>query len=99
MFANVLTASFFENGPMPTPSKSRNPTIVGLGDLDSAQCSHPSSFCHWCSSFGDNGYPPFKDTTQNQNLFPPKDFYFLPTQAKKKHLLQLGICVVPAKCF
>jgi hypothetical protein len=30
--------------------------------------------------------PPFKTTTQNQNLFLTKDFYFLPTQAQKNHL-------------
>ena len=36
--------------------------------------------------------------TQNQNLFPGKDFYFLPTQAQKNHLLQLGIHGDPTKC-
>ena len=29
---------------------------------------------------------PFKDTTQNQNLFLQKDFYFPPTQAQKNHI-------------
>ena len=38
----ALTASFFGNVPMPTPTKSQNPTIVGSGDLDIAQMSHPS---------------------------------------------------------
>ena len=37
-------------------------------------------------------------TTQNQNLLLRKDFYFLPTQAKKTHLLQLGIHGQPVKC-
>ena len=92
-----LTALFFETGPMPTPTKSRNPTIVGSGDPDSTQLSHPSRFCHWRPLFGNNDYPPFKSTTQNQNLFPQKDFYFQPTQAQKKHLLQLGIHGNPAK--
>ena len=82
---------------MPTPIKLQNPTIVGSGDPDSTQLSHPSRFCHWRPSFGDNGYPPCKSTTQNQNLFPRKDFNFLPTQAQKKHLLQLGIHGDPAK--
>ena len=63
----------------------------------SAKWSHPSRFCHWCPLFGDNGYPPFKSTTQNQNLFLRKNFYFLPTQAQKTHLLQLGIHGNPAK--
>ena len=80
---------------MPTLTKLRNPTIVVSGDPDSAQWSLPSSFCHWHSLFGDNGYPPFKGTTQNQNLFPKKDFYLPPTQAQK--LLQLGIDGDPAK--
>ena len=51
------------------------PTIVGFCDV---------------VGVGDNGYPPFKSTTQNQNLFLRKDFYFLTTQAHKNHLLQLG---------
>jgi hypothetical protein len=94
----LLTASFFENGPIPSPTKSRNTTIMGSGDPDSAQLSHPSRFCHWHSSFCDNaGYPPFKGTTQNQNLFLQKDFFFLQTQAQKK-ILQLVIHGDPAKC-
>ena len=76
---------------MPTPTKLRNPTIVGSGDPDNAEWSHPCRFGHWCPSFSNNDYPPFKGKTQNQNLFPKKNFYFLATQAQKKHLLQLGI--------
>ena len=34
-------ASCFESGPMPTPTKSRNPTIVGFEDPNSTQLSHP----------------------------------------------------------
>ena len=63
---------------MPSLTKLRNQTLVGSGDPDSAQW-----FCHWRSSFSNNGYPPFKGTTRNQNLFPRKDFYFLPIQAQK----------------
>ena len=37
-----LTVSFFENGPISTPTKSLNLTIVGSEDLDSAQWSRPS---------------------------------------------------------
>ena len=82
---------------MPTPIKLRNPTILSSGDPDSAQWSHPSRAQHWLPSFSNNGYPSFKGTTQNQNLFPQNDFYFLPTQAKKTHLLQHGIHGDPAK--
>ena len=67
---------------MPTPTKSQNPTIVGSGDPDSAQLSHPSRFCHWHPSFGNNGYPPFKKTTQNQNLF------LLPNEGRQWRNLQ-----------
>ena len=35
-----LTAIFFETGPMPTPTKSQKPTIVGSGDPDSTQFLH-----------------------------------------------------------
>ena len=87
----LLTASCFEIGPMPTLTKLWNPTIVGSGAPDSTQWSHPSRFCHWRPWFSNNGYPPFIGTTQNLNLFPWKDFYSLPTQAQKNHLLQLGI--------
>ena len=72
----------FENGPMPTPTKLRNPTIVGSGDPDSAQWSHPSRFCLWHPLFGNNGNPPFKTNTQYKNLFSQKDCYFVPTQAQ-----------------
>ena len=68
----------FKSLSMPTLTKFRNQTLVGSGDPDSAQW-----FCHWRSSFSNNGYPPFKGTTRNQNLFPRKDFYFLPIQAQK----------------
>ena len=69
---------------MPTPTNLRNPTIVGSGNPDNAQWSHPiTGFAIDAPSLSNNGYPPFKGTTQNQNLFPRKDFYFLPTQAKK----------------
>ena len=74
---DINSQFFFENGPMP------NPTIVGSGDEDSAQWSHPCRFFHWRTLFSNNDYPPFKGTTQNQNLFPRKDFDFLPTQAQK----------------
>jgi hypothetical protein len=47
--------------------------------------------------FGDNGYLPFKSTTQNQNLSLQKDFYLLPTQAKKKAFITTGIHGNPAK--
>ena len=33
----VLTVSFFENGPIPTPTKLQNPTNVGSGDLGTTQ--------------------------------------------------------------
>ena len=83
---------------MPTPTKLRNPTIVGSGDPDSAQSLHPSRFCHWRPSFGNNGYPPSKSTTQNQKLFLWKDFLFPANPVKKKHIIQLGIHRGPAKC-
>ena len=54
---------------MPTRTKLQNPAIVGSGDPDSTQLSHLNRFRHWCPSFGNNGYPPSKSTTQNQNLF------------------------------
>ena len=82
---------------MPTPTKSQNTTIVGSRDLDSTQLSHPSRFCHRRPLCGNNDYTPFKSTTQNQNLFLRKYFYLLPTQAQKKHILQLGINGNPAK--
>ena len=37
--SRYLTTSFFESGPMPTPTKLQNPTIVGSGDQDSAKYS------------------------------------------------------------
>ena len=43
----TLTASFFETGAMATQTKSRNPTILGLGVPASSQWSHPSRFRHW----------------------------------------------------
>ena len=46
----LLTASFFENGPMPTPTKLGNQTFVGSGDPDSAQWSQPCRFRHWSPS-------------------------------------------------
>ena len=49
MLQFALTASFFENGPMLTPTKSWKTTIVGSGDLDSAQWSHPNRFYRWRS--------------------------------------------------
>ena len=61
----LLAASFFETGAMATPTKSQNPTILGLGVPASTQWSQPSRFCHWCSSFGNNDYLPFMSTTQN----------------------------------
>ena len=39
---HYLTVSFFETGAMATPTKSQNPTIMGLGVLASTQLSHPS---------------------------------------------------------
>ena len=63
----LFNSNFFETGPMPTLTKSRNPTIVNSGDPD-------------------------------PKLVPLKYFYFLPTQAQKKHLLQLGTHGNPAKC-
>ena len=85
---------------MPTSTKLRNPAIIVVGSRDmfmySTQWSHPSSsrFRHCCPLFGDNSYPPSKSTTQNQNLFLRKDFYFLPIQAKKKQRNKFWFCVV-----
>ena len=92
-----LTASFFESGPMLTPTKVQNPTILGSGDLVSTQWSHPCRFCHWFPSFGNNGYPPFKGTTQYQTLFLRNERIFSCQPRLKKHLLQLGIHGNPAK--
>ena len=39
-----FTANCFESGPLPTPTKLQNPTIVVSGDPDSAQWSNPSRF-------------------------------------------------------
>ena len=90
-FKMKLNSQFcFETGTMPTSTKSWNQTILGSRDPDSTQLSHPSRFCHWHPLFGDSCYPPFKSTTQKQNLFLRKDFYFLTTQAQKTHLIQLG---------
>ena len=88
---------FFERVAMPAPTKSQNSTSLDQGSPSSTQLSHSSRFCHLRPLFGDNGYPPCKSTTQNQNLFLLKDFNFLPTQAKKIPLLQLGIHGDPAK--
>ena len=41
-----LKDSFFENGAMATPTKLRNPTVLGLGVPASTQWSHTSRFCH-----------------------------------------------------
>ena len=57
----------------PQPNCETQPLWV-QGYPDITHLSHPSRFCHWCPSFGDNGYPPFKSTTQNQNLRPFWDF-------------------------
>ena len=54
---------------MPTLTKWQNTTILGSGDLISAQWSHLRRFYYWRPSFADNGFPPFKSTTQNQKLF------------------------------
>ena len=51
------TATFIESGPMPTPTKSQNTTILGSGDPVRNQWSHPSSFCYWRSLFAGNIYP------------------------------------------
>ena len=55
-FNYILNSQFFESGPIPTPTKLRNPTIVGSGDPDSTQLSNPSRFHHWLPSFGDNDH-------------------------------------------
>ena len=74
-----LKTIFFQIGAMPTPTKSRNSTILDQGVLASTQWSHPSRFCYWRLSFGDNGYPPIKSPTQNQKYVPHSDFHFLST--------------------
>ena len=63
----ALTASYFETGTrrLATPIKLQNPTLLGLEVPASTQWSNTSRFRHWHPSFGDKGYPPFKNTTQN----------------------------------
>ena len=41
-FIDINSQFFFENGPMPTPTKLQNPTNVGSRDPNSAQWSHPN---------------------------------------------------------
>ena len=82
MFCDCSKNTFFETRPMPT-TESQNPTITCSVDPDSTQLSHPSRFCHWCPLFGDNGYPPFKSTTQNQDFFPQRDIISYKPRLKK----------------
>ena len=49
------------------------------------------SFCLWYPPFGNNGYPPFKSTTQNQNMLPHKYFDFISTLEQEKHHIQLSV--------
>ena len=74
---------FFEYGPMPTPTKLRNPTIVGSGDPDSAQWSHLSRFSLLRPLFGNNGNPPFKTTTQYDTCSPRR--IFVSSQPRQKY--------------
>ena len=88
----LLNSQFFLNWNNANPDKIAKPNHCGFRGSG-------SRFCHLHPSFDDNGYPPFKSTMYTKpKLVPPKYFYFLPTQAQKNHLLQLGTHGNPAKC-
>ena len=58
------------------PTKLQKPTVLGQRGPASTQWSHPSRLGHCRPSFGHNGYPPFKRTTENQFFFPKWRFWF-----------------------
>ena len=59
------------------PTKLQKPTVLGQrGPASTRQWSHPSRLGHCRPSFGHNGYPPFKRTTENQFFFPKWRFWF-----------------------
>ena len=67
-------------------------------NLASAQWSQPRRFHHWRPLFGDNGYPPFKSATQDQNFSPELIFISCQPRLKKMYLYYDWVSMAMMTC-